>query len=185
MHFATINGKPWTRAKEVCKALRHEKAAKRVVRHHCTRENIQHKHQLAVVPRANTTVNWPRDSQNYDEEGMYKLLFSSQQPKAKAFRKHFCNVLFPHVRQQLSDKLHAMEIEDLTSRVQALEFNNEEECQAHPQEILRFNEEIDDLIANRYIARHGCFYTVLCFIKKNSREVHPYYVIRCQYKQLA
>ena len=25
---------------------------------------------------------------------------------------------------------------------------------------------------------------VLCFIKKNSREGHPYYVIRCQYSQL-
>ena len=144
----------------------------------------------------NININWqlylgrirlligPGIHKNYDEEGMYKLLFSSQQPKAKAFRKHCCNVLFPHVRQQLSDKLHAMEIEDLTSRVQALEFNNEEECQAHPQEILRLNEEIDDLIANRYIARRGCFYNVLCFIKKNSREVHPYYVIRCQYKQL-
>ena len=144
----------------------------------------------------NININWqlylgrirlligPGIHKNYDEEGMYKLLFSSQQPKAKAFRKHCCNVLFPHVRQQLSDKLHAMEIEDLTSRVQALEFNNEEERQAHQQEILRLNEEIDDLIANRYIARRGCFYTVLCFIKKNSREVHPYYVIRCQYKQL-
>ena len=25
---------------------------------------------------------------------------------------------------------------------------------------------------------------VLCFIKKNSKEGHPYYVIRCQYEQL-
>ena len=25
---------------------------------------------------------------------------------------------------------------------------------------------------------------VLCFIKKSSREWHPYYVIRCQYSQL-
>ena len=46
-------------------------------------------------------------------------------------------MLFPHVRQQLSDKLHAMEIEDLTGRVQALGFTNEE----HQQEILRLNEE--------------------------------------------
>ena len=56
---------------------------------------------------------------------MYELLFSSQQPKAKDFRRHCCNVLFPQVRQQLSDKLHAMEIEDLTDRVQALELTNE------------------------------------------------------------
>ena len=48
--------------------------------------------------------------------------------------------MFPHVRQQLSDKLHATEIEDLTSRVQALEFPNEE-YQAHQQQIFRLNEE--------------------------------------------
>ena len=45
-------------------------------------------------------------------------------------------------------------------------------------------QEIDDLIANRHVARRGCFSNVLCFIKKNSGKGHPYYVIRCQYKQL-
>ena len=45
-------------------------------------------------------------------------------------------MLFPHVRQQLGDKSHAMEIENLTGRIQALEFTNE----AHQQEILRLNE---------------------------------------------
>ena len=88
-------------------------------------------------------VDWPKDSQKYDiytnEEGMYELLFSSQQPKAKDLRRHCCNVLFPHVRQQLSDKSHAMEIEDLTGRIQALEGTNE----AHQQAI----EEKDAVIA--------------------------------------
>ena len=82
-----ISEKPWACAREVCKALRYEKAARRVVKHHCTRENIQHKHQLAVVTTAGTSVNWPKDSQKLDlytsEEGMYKLLFSSQQQMAK------------------------------------------------------------------------------------------------------
>ena len=36
---------------------------------------------------------------------MYELLFSSQQPKAKDFREHCCNMLFPHIRQQLTDKM--------------------------------------------------------------------------------
>ena len=72
---------------------------------------------------------------------MYELLFSSQQPKEKDFRRHCFDVLFPHVRQQLSDKLHAMETEDLTNRVPALEFINEEERQAHQQHILRLNED--------------------------------------------
>ena len=83
-------------------------------------------------------------------------------------------MLFPHVWQELSDKLHAMEIEDLTGRVQSFEFTNEEERQAHQQEIMRLNEEINDLIANRHVARRGCFDKVLCFNKKNSKEVHPY-----------
>ena len=62
------------------------------------------------------------------------------------------------------------------NQIQALEFTNEE----HQQEILRLNEEINHLIANWYVVHRGCFDNVLCFIKKNSREVHPYYVIRCQ-----
>ena len=37
-------------------------------------------------------------------------------------------------------------------------------------------QEINDLIANRQVARRGCFDNVLCFIKKNNKEVHPYYV---------
>ena len=37
---------------------------------------------------------------------------------------------FHHVQQQLSDKLQAMEIKDLTNRLQALEFTNEEQRQA-------------------------------------------------------
>ena len=115
---------------------------------------------------------------------MYELLFSSQQPKAKNFRRHCFNVLFPHVWQEFSDKSHAMEIEDLTGRIQAFEFTKEEERQAHQQQISRLNEEIGDLTKNRHVPRRGYFDNVLCFIKKNSNEVHPYYVTRCQYRQL-
>ena len=84
---------------------------------------------------------------------------------------------------------------NLTNHVQAFGFTNEEERQAQQQEILRIDEEhrqsleekeqeINDLIANKHVARRGCFDNVLCFIKRNSGEVHSYYVIRCQYKQL-
>ena len=99
LYVATINEKSCTPAREVCKAWSYEKAARRVVRHRRTTENIQQKHQLAAVPTVGTTVNWPRNSKKLDlyiiEEGMYELLFSSQQPKAKDFRRHCCNVLFP------------------------------------------------------------------------------------------
>ena len=64
-----------------------------------------------------------------------------------------------------------MEIEDLTSRVQALEFTNEEERQVHQQQILRLNEEhrqsikekeqkINDLIKSRHVPR--CRYLTTC-----------------------
>ena len=53
-------------------------------------------------------VNWPRDSQKLDlyinEEEMYELLFSSQQPKAKEFKRYCCNVMFPQIREQLTNK---------------------------------------------------------------------------------
>ena len=49
---------------------------------------------------------------------------------------------------------------------------------------MRLNEEIDDLIKNGHVARRGYFDNVLRFIKKNGKEAHPYYVIRCQYRQL-
>ena len=66
------------------------------------------------------------------------------------------------------------------NQIKTLESRNEE----HQRKILRLNEEIDDLIANRQLACRGCFDNVLCFIKKNSGEGHSYYVIRCQYRQL-
>ena len=65
------------------------------------------------------------------------------------------------------------------NQIQALESTNKK----HQHKILKLNEEINDLIANRHVACHGCFENVLCFIKKNSGEVHPYYVIQCQYRQ--
>ena len=69
----------------------------------------------------------------------------------------------------------ASAIEEKDNQIKALEFTNEK----HQQKILRLNKEIDDLIANRHVPRHGCFDNVLCLIKKNSGEIHLYYVIRC------
>ena len=65
----------------------------------------------------------PKDSRKDDysinKEGMYGMIFSSQQPKAKNFRRHCCNVLFSHVRQQFTNKMkedhqQAMEEKDAT-----------------------------------------------------------------------
>ena len=60
-------------------------------------------------------------------------------------------------------------ITDRDNQIQALEFMNEEKR----QKSLRLNEEINNAIANKHVARRGCFDNVLCFIKKNSGEVHP------------
>ena len=118
-----INEKPWTRSKEVCKALQYNKKTADIIKAFCSKENFAHKYQLSEFPAAGNFMDWSKDSRKDDyylnEEGMYEIVFLSQQPKAKDFRRHCFNVLFP------SDKSHAMEIEDLTSRVQALEFTNE------------------------------------------------------------
>ena len=81
--------------------------------------------------------------------------------------------------EEIQEK-HRQAITDHDNQMQALEFRNEE----HQLKISKLNEEIDDLIKNRHVPCRGYFDNVLCFIKKNSEEVHPYYVIRCQYRQL-
>ena len=87
---------------------------------------------MAAVPTVSSTVNWPRDSPKLDlyinEEGMYELLFSSQQPKAKYVRRHCCNVLFPQIRRQLTNKMkeeHQQAITYRDNQMQTLEFTNE------------------------------------------------------------
>ena len=70
---------------------------------------------------------------------------------------------------------HQKAITGRGNQIEALEFNDEE----HQQDILRLNGKINDLIAKRHVARRGRFDKVLCFIKKNNKEVHTYYVIQC------
>ena len=55
-------------------------------------------------------------------EGMYKIVTSSQQKMTKDFRRHCCNVLSPHVRQQLTNKMmedHQQAIEEKDNQIQA------------------------------------------------------------------
>ena len=105
LYVVTINKKPWTRAREVCRALQRGKATKAtdIVKHLCSRENYAHKYQLNEFVFETYFMDWPKDLRKDDyyanEEGMYEIVFSSQQPKAKDFRRHCCNVLFPHARQ--------------------------------------------------------------------------------------
>ena len=79
---------------------------------------------MSNVTAAVTPINWPKDSQKCDiyinEEGMYELVFGSQQFKAKNFRKHCCNVMFPQIRQQLANKTRKTINKPLKKRMQQL-----------------------------------------------------------------
>ena len=173
LYVVAINEKPWTCVKEICRALEYQKGRVRdVSKKHVSIENQQHKHDLKGRAAEAASFEWPKNSQPNEyyisEDGMYELVFGSQQPKTKEFRKHCCNVMFPHVRQQLTNKMkeeYQQAIKEKDNQIPALEDINEE----NQQKILRLNEEINDIIANRHIARRGCFDNVLCFIKKNSR----------------
>ena len=109
------------------------------------------------------------------EPGLYCFFLRCKMPGAKPFMEWAVETVLPREVRRL-----ASAIEEKDNQIQALGIKNEE----HQQKFLKLNREIDDLIANRHVARRGCFDNLLCFIKKNSGEVHPYYVIRCQYKQL-
>ena len=106
------------------------------------------------------------------------VIVDSQKDKGKALRKPILKDIVP--------RGFDTKTENLTSRVQALEFTNEEECQVHQhqQSIKGKEQETDDLVKNRHVLRRRYFDNVLCFIKNNKEEVHPYYVIRYQYRQL-
>ena len=80
----TINEKPWTCAREMCRALEYDvKTSKtaNIIKAYWSPENITQKYQMSSVHASCTPINWPKDSQKYDictnEEWMYELLFSS------------------------------------------------------------------------------------------------------------
>ena len=79
MCVATIDEKPWTRTREVCRTLIYDKATKAtdVVRHLCSKTNYAHKWQLTGLVSETKPVDWLIDSQKYDiytnEEGIYDV----------------------------------------------------------------------------------------------------------------
>ena len=108
---------------------------------------------------------------------------NSRKDKGTALKKHILKGIVPRgldARIEESKGKHQQGITGRDNHIKALEFTKEK----YQQKILRLNKEIDDLKANRQVARRVCFDNVLYFIKKNSGEVCPYYIIRCQYKQL-
>ena len=104
-----------------------------------------------------------------------EMTVRSKKPRAVALVKWLTKKGIEKIQEE-----HQQAITGRDNQIQAFEFTNEK----RQQKILRLNKEIDDLIANRHVARCGCFDNVLCFIKKNRGEVRPCYIIWCQYKQL-
>ena len=196
LKVVTINGKSWTRAKEVCKALGYLKKTADVIKQLCSPENFAHKHELSKFPAVGNLVNWSSDSRKDDyylsEEGMYEVLFSSKQSLARKLRKHCCNVMFPHIRKQLVDKMqedHQKAIEERDTRIQAIEYENV----GLQGEIRNARRTITDLIANRHVSRSGAIDTVLVVLEKNADEDtkehkraknFDKYMLRCQKKQV-
>ena len=101
----TVEAKPCARAKKMCRALEYVENSKTatIVKYHCSKENFTKKYLMSSVHAVCTPVGWQKDSQKYDtyinEEGLYELLFSGQQSKAKNSRKLFCNMMFQHIRK--------------------------------------------------------------------------------------
>lgn len=199
MHLFSINidGDHWVRAVDVKHALEYSEktCTADVLKKHCSRENYVQKCKFKGSVAATDPLEWPSNIQPSEyflnEQGMYEWVFGSQQPKAKAFRNYCCNKLFPQIRQQLQkqkDKNHQQAITERDTRIRAIEHDNmglQGEIRAKDQEIVRRQEEIRDLIANRYVPRSASIDTVLCFIDKGEPdEEHQYYVIRCQQRSL-
>ena len=87
LYVVTINGKSWARAKEVCKALEYKKGRVRnALKKHVSMENKRHRFELQGGAVTAHALEWAKNSQPdeyyINKEGMYELVFSSQQQKA-------------------------------------------------------------------------------------------------------
>ena len=191
----TVNEKHWTRAKEVCKALEYSRRINHVIKDHCTRENYAHKYDLTEGSVADPLLNWPSDSGKHDyylnEEGIYELVFSSQQPLAKKFRKHCCNVMFPHICKQLVDKMqkdHQKVIEDCDNRIQAIEYKNvglQGEIRAKDKQIEASQNRIAEIV-ERHVdnCRNPSKDNIVIIVRKHTTPENdkyhnfPYYISR-------
>ena len=118
----TINGKHWTRAKEICQSLKYHRETGHVIRDHCSCENIRHKYEL--VGLADTSVQWPKNSQKYDiyinEEGMHELVLKSTMSNATDFAKQLgINIV--------DNKIISKEAETLSCKLKAFKGENMKE----------------------------------------------------------
>ena len=176
-------------AKDVSKAVGYDNDgnARRAVRTHVPGKYRMRLGHAKNILRREVNIDLPKeDTVLMKEPGLYCLLLRLKKPKTEPFMEWAVETLLTWEVWKLASVIEEKDASggqlDRGGQLEALDFTNEVERQAHQQEILRLNEEINDLISNRHIARHRCFDNMQCFIKKNIKEVHRYYVIRCQYR---
>ena len=127
------------------------------------------RNDIKTTPHGRGSWSGPKDHQNKTDKflsvfGAMYFIIKSQKDKGKALKKHMLKDIVPlgfDARIEEIQGKHQQAITDRDNQRKALEFRNEE----HQQKILKLNEEINDLIANRHVSRHGSFDNVLCFIK--------------------
>ena len=176
-------------AKDVSKAVGYDNDgnARRAVRTHVPGKYRMRLGHAKNILRREVNIDLPKeDTVLMKEPGLYCLLLRLKKPKTEPFMEWAVETVLTWEVWKLASVIEEKDASggqlDRGGQLEALDFTNEVERQAHQQEILRLNEEINDLISNRHIARHRCFDNMQCFIKKNIKEVHRYYVIRCQYR---
>ena len=176
-------------AKDVLKAVGYDNDgnARRAVRTHVPGKYRMRLGHAKNILRREVNIDLPKeDTVLMKEPGLYCLLLRLKKPKTEPFMEWAVETVLTWEVWKLASVIEEKDASggqlDRGGQLEALDFTNEVERQAHQQEILRLNEEINDLISNRHIARHRCFDNMQCFIKKNIKEVHRYYVIRCQYR---
>ena len=177
----TINGKHWTRAKEICQSLKYHRETGHVIRDHCSCENIRHKYELVGLADVANPVQWPSDSQKYDlyinEEAMYELGFTSQQDKAKHFRQYCFNTLFPQLRQhfeQLAISEQQQRIEQNESTIAIL--NDDLDERQREYAILEYKYEQLEYRAVPYLEDPKKDNGIVV-IQKNNGDEYPYIAI--------
>ena len=119
---------------------------------------------LQVEGRCHNATSPREDAQDHDIfislTGTLYVIVNSRKDKGKALKKHILKDIVPrgfNARIKGIQEEHQQSITGCDNQIQALEFRNK----AHQQEILRLNEETDDLIKNWRVARRGCFDNVL------------------------
>ena len=113
---------------------------------------------------------------------MYELLFSSHQPLAKDFRKHCCNAMFPHIRQQLTNIMvddltrdHQLPITERDNQIQTIQYEKvglQGEIRAKDQQIAALQRRCVG-----YLAKEDNNNGITIIAKNNEAAEHPYIFI--------